>query len=466
MRSIFGKRLRDVSQEDDNSRPLHKRDHRHRFLPAHKADCFQSRSRKPRKRIRLAPGSTAQQEEASSLFTSLLQSEIQSGPVFAYQLPTACSPRLDTPISKAYSLTAISPFSRQLLEFQSAKILPRFIPLHPFRVVDAPDLQQDFYLNLLDWSSANILGVGLGTCVYTWTVPKGPVTRLCDVGPRDTLNSLSWMDNGTYLAVGTSKGRLLLCDASTNILIREYSQAHADSICSLSWNGQVISSGGHDGWLHHRDIRIAEKKGPFRIHAAHRKVICGLKWNPEGTRIASGGDDNKVCIWELRDSKPRVNGSTLDSPLLKLQHTSAVKALSWSPHQRGLLATGGGKQDRHIRFWNTLNGTKVEEVDTGSQVCNLLWSSHSQELVSTHGYAKTRDSDNQICTWHYPSLDMTSSLLAHLKPVLYLASAPDEETIVTGSGDETLRFWHGTFPKKGLEEQNEQSVLDPAWYIR
>ena len=41
----------------------------------------------------------------------------------------------------------------------------------------------------------------------------------------------------------------------------------------------------------------------------------------------------------------------------------------------------------------------MQSVDTGSQVCNLAWSKHSSELVSTHGY-----SQNQILVWKYPSL--------------------------------------------------------------
>lgn len=38
----------------------------------------------------------------------------------------------------------------------------------PFKVLDAPQLQDDFYLNLVDWSSQNMLAVGLGTEVYIW----------------------------------------------------------------------------------------------------------------------------------------------------------------------------------------------------------------------------------------------------------------------------------------------------------
>lgn len=58
-------------------------------------------------------------------------------------------------------------------------------------------------------------------------------------------------------------------------------------------------------------------------------------------------------------------------------------AIAWSPHHHGLLASGGGTADRCIRFWNTLTGQPMQCIDTGSQVCNLAWSKHSSELVST-----------------------------------------------------------------------------------
>lgn len=65
-------------------------------------------------------------------------------------------------------------------------------------------------------------------------------------------------------------------------------------------------------------------------------------------------------------------------------HLAAVKAIAWSPHQHGLLASGGGTADRCLRFWNTLTGQALQSTDTGSQVCNLAWSKHANELVRTH----------------------------------------------------------------------------------
>lgn len=43
------------------------------------------------------------------------------------------------------------------------------------QVLDAPSLQDDFYLNLVDWSSQNVLAVGLGTCVYLWSASNSKV---------------------------------------------------------------------------------------------------------------------------------------------------------------------------------------------------------------------------------------------------------------------------------------------------
>ena len=67
-------------------------------------------------------------------------------------------------------------------------------------------------------------------------------------------------------------------------------------------------------------------------------------------------------------------------------HDAAVKAVAWSPHQHGLLVSGGGTADRTIRFRNTLTGMTTKVVEAGSQVCSLMFSKVSNELISTHGY--------------------------------------------------------------------------------
>ena len=72
--------------------------------------------------------------------------------------------------------------------------MTRKIPKIPYRVLDAPDLQDDFYLNLLDWSSQNVLAVGLGPSVYLWNAGSGQVTKLCDMNDNDLVTAVAWSE--------------------------------------------------------------------------------------------------------------------------------------------------------------------------------------------------------------------------------------------------------------------------------
>ncbi|KAJ7944844.1 Protein FIZZY-RELATED 2-like, partial [Quillaja saponaria] len=85
---------------------------------------------------------------------------------------------------------------------------PVKVPRSPYKVLDAPALRDDFYLNLVDWSSHNVLPVGLSNCVYLWNACSSKVTKLCDLGIDDSVCSVGWAQLGTHLSVGTSNGKV------------------------------------------------------------------------------------------------------------------------------------------------------------------------------------------------------------------------------------------------------------------
>lgn len=323
--------------------------------------------------------------------------------------------------SDLYSLSPVRFDSQRLL--LSPKKAPRAVSKVPFKVLDAPDLADDFYLNLVDWGGSNILGVGLGSCVYMWNSSSGRVTKLCDL-QDDIVTSVSWIQRGTHVSIGTNKGLVQIWDAEKQRRLRTMT-GHTARVGALAWNDHILTSGSRDRLIYHRDVRQADQY--LRKLVGHKQEVCGLRWNTEDGQLASGGNDNKLMVWDKLS----------ETPLYKFsEHTAAVKAIAWSPHQHNLLASGGGTADRRIKFWNTSTGQCIQELDTGSQVCNLAWSKNSNELVSTHGY-----SQNQIVVWKYPSMTQVASLTGHTYRVLYLAMSPDGQTVVTGAGDETLRFW-------------------------
>jgi cell division cycle 20-like protein 1 (cofactor of APC complex) len=76
------------------------------------------------------------------------------------------------------SLTPTSSNHHPLLTCESSSKL-RKVNKIPCKVLDAPALQDDFYLNLIDWSANNELAVGLGNCIYLWNACNSKVTKLC-----------------------------------------------------------------------------------------------------------------------------------------------------------------------------------------------------------------------------------------------------------------------------------------------
>ncbi|KAL0247076.1 hypothetical protein I308_104110 [Cryptococcus tetragattii IND107] len=349
---------------------------------------------------------------------------------------------LDDMSHPAYSLSPVGKESHRVLLSPQKGV--RAIPKTPFKVLDAPDLADDFYLNLVSWSASNVLGVGLNSCVYLWSAQTSKVTKLCDLaagveagGGGDVITGLEWTNKGSTLAIGTNNGLVEIWDAEYCKRIRVMS-GHSGRVGALAWNAHILSSGSRDRTILHRDTRIPDQY-IRRLQGHHKQEVCGLRWNCDTDQLASGGNDNKLFVWGGVDARPTWRFG---------EHRAAVKAIAWSPHQRGLLASGGGTADKKIRFWNSLTGGLVSEIDTGSQVCNLMWSKNSNEIVSTHGYSGGPIS-NQIHIWKYPSMTQIATLTGHNYRVLYLAMSPDGQTIVTGAGDETLRFWNAFQKAKG-----------------
>jgi len=315
----------------------------------------------------------------------------------------------------------------------------RLVGKVPYKVLDAPQLADDFYLNLLDWSSQNVLVVGLGPDVYTWDAYSAKVTKLTSVKPDNVVTSVAWTHRGNHVAVGTDKGTVELWDVAEAKLVRTL-EGHTARTSSLAWAASVLATGSRDKAILLRDVR---SPAAFETRlTAHKQEVCGLRWSPDWGLLASGGNDNRLLLWSAAGL--RSGGGAQQPPLqpqqplmIFKQHTAAIKALAWSPHRAGLLASGGGTSDKHIRFFNTNTGVMEQAVDTGSQVCQLEWSPAAAELVSAHGY-----STNSVVVWKYPGMSKVASLAGHTTRVLYMALSPDGASIVTGAGDETLRFWH------------------------
>jgi cell division cycle protein 20 (cofactor of APC complex) len=328
-----------------------------------------------------------------------------------------------------------------------AKKVLRKVPSAPLRILDAPDIVDDYYLNLISWGQNNILAVALAQSVYLWNATSGEIQHLITVETAsDYITSVCWCTQpgqSHIIAVGTNDTTVHLFDAQVLRKVRTL-QGHSARVSSLAWNQHWLTSGGRDAMIHNHDIRASTDI--VSKYKNHEQEVCGLKWNDDGTCLASGSNDNTVCLWDSSMSGQAAysnrstgsNGGVNDhAPRLVLdQHKAAVKALDWCPFHRGLLASGGGTADRSIKFWNTSSGAMLNSIDTGSQVCSIVWSKHQRELCSSHGY-----SENQLILWKYPTMTKIKELTGHTARVLNMELSPDGSSVVSAAADETLRFW-------------------------
>ncbi|CAM6111502.1 unnamed protein product [Calypogeia fissa] len=325
----------------------------------------------------------------------------------------------------------------EAISLSPTKFYRRISPV-PERVLDAPELVDDYYLNLLDWSCKNVVAVALGTTVYLWHADTGAIHQLMSTYAEDDyITSVAWTPNGEHIALGFNNKELHLWDATRCFQVRRL-KVHSSRVGSLAWNGSTLSSGGRDSKILNHDVRIRDHL--ISQFMGHSQEVCGLKWAPSGQQLASGGNDNLLHIWDLSfmSSSGISSNSQPSTPYLHRldEHQAAVKALAWCPFQSNLLASGGGTADRCIKFWNTQTGSCIDSVDTYSQVCALQWSKYHKEILSSHGF-----SQNQLCVWKYPSMLKLAELIGHTARVLHLAQSPDGTSVVSAAADETLRFW-------------------------
>lgn len=237
---------------------------------------------------------------------------------------------------------------------RSKKVSGRRIDRVPYKILDAPGIHDDFYMNVLDWSGDNIV-VGLGESVYVYNTVSQGVDELCSVS-GGAVTSIRGC--GGRVLVGDSRGVVRSYDLESGKVewankshgsgARESGAhgsgaygsgaqvgecSHAEKaevqvdgfvstvklptqprsapsgggrISSLAFNARCLpffSAGDKGGCIYNYDMRMAEATGKFRGHSGE---VCGLAWGSE--YLASGSNDNTVRLWRMGSPIGRVLG--------------------------------------------------------------------------------------------------------------------------------------------------------------
>ncbi|KAI0880151.1 WD40 repeat-like protein [Annulohypoxylon maeteangense] len=371
----------------------------------------------------------------------------------------------------------------------------RCLPNAPFKVLDAPGLRDDFYCSIMAYSrTCNTLAVGLGNLLYGWSESSG--VTLLNAGLKDgswlTSVAFSSEQGGkSILAFGRSSGLLSLVSLFDSLLPR-FEAYHPEPIACLSWRPASTSrpslSKRNPGVLVKTEdlLEVAREnwRGAITLLArikVHSQQICGLAWSLDGEQFATGGNDNLCCLFHvsgITDTEPCLSlsfpkvpmvnlpcgekgplspfnagdGASISSPVTfdcpsplpaikhlpagsekhRWRHGAAVKAIAFCPWHRGLIATGGGSNDKCIHFYHTNSGAALATISVAAQVTSLIWSTTRREIAATFGYAQP-DHPYRIAVFSWP--DCRQVAAERLK-----SRTAEEGCIIVASSDESVKF--------------------------
>ncbi|KAL9030629.1 MAG: hypothetical protein Q9196_001265 [Gyalolechia fulgens] len=376
---------------------------------------------------------------------------------------------------------------------KAVKKEPKSVPSIPFRVLDAPQLRDDYYCSVLAYCrTSGTLAVGLSNKVYLWSESFGvQYPRMAETARRNTyVTSLSFSSaegGHSILAIGRNSGHISLWSLFDEGTRFESQQPNA--VACLAFKpvttrrtsakfGTAVSVeellvGDEIGnvyyyaveWVENINVDIHGWHGVMTLIAkisVHSQQICGLAWSHQGDYFATGANDNACCLFVVKDilasartsqrssknrhrplrslskgSRPpdglpletsqqrlssihsHSNDSTsvpsvslaqraVSNPFIfraipgengiltigegaqkhKWVHSAAIKAIAFCPWQPGLLATGGGSNDRAIHFYHTFSGACLATINVQAQVTSLIWSTSRHEIAATFGYAQ------------------------------------------------------------------------------
>jgi actin-like ATPase involved in cell morphogenesis len=157
----------------------------------------------------------------------------------------------------------------------------------------------------------------------------------------------------------------------------------------------------------------------------HRGQVNALAFSPDGTVLATAGEDMTVRMW---DPTRRV---ALGEPLTG--HTNAVDGLAFN-RDGTLLATGGS--DKTVRFWDVAHRQQLGATLNYPEIVTSVAFSPDGTILATTGTGSTSPR-----LWEVTSFRSLGEPLAGPRRGLYRVAFGPDGTLATTSDGNKVRLW-------------------------
>ncbi|GKU18260.1 unnamed protein product [Fusarium langsethiae] len=325
----------------------------------------------------------------------------------------------------------------------------RLLPAAPFRVLDAPNLKDDFYCSPLAYSATtHTLVICLGSMLYAWNpLIPGAQVQTEDLVVGDEMGNIYYYvvewPIGWEITRNTWPGAVSLIARISNI--------HCQQVCGLAWShdGRLFASGGNDNLCCLFD---AEQVVGRRLE--HTMPGNGYRARVEASSAYGGIETRVTQLISLPRSEdgfaaqlrlvPNATDAVrcLGPSIVKhhWNHEAAVKAIAFCPWRRGLVATGGGSNDKCIHFFHTPSGAALATISVSAQVTSLIWNTTRREIAATFGYPSP-EHPYRVSVFSWPECRQVAAIpweddLRALYAIAYPRGPTYGDPTVTGGGQE------------------------------
>lgn len=158
-------------------------------------------------------------------------------------------------------------------------------------------------------------------------------------------------------------------------------------------------------------------------YQGHSERVFALDWSRDGKRIASGGYDHTVQIWEA------ANGREI---FAYRGHSDPVRCATWAPDGKSIASAGN---DHTVQVWSAATGRKIFTYRGHSDwALAATWSPDSKRIASA-GLGKT------VLVWEATTGRRISAYRGHASYVNDVAWSPDGTRIASGGDDGGVHVW-------------------------